>query len=441
HCNWKHTISIMYSRLRFIAIATLTAIAAATNTSALANYLVSLRGPRDDGPNKIVLLDNSGNYLGDFVAPGVGGLHGPTGMTYGPDGNLYVANATVGANDIVEFNGLTGAPMGTFAAGLNGPTGLRYNSADGNFYATNFGSFAGNTVSKISSAGDVLGNFGSGHSLPTSIAIDGAGNIYVSEFGTGSVNKYDPGGSLLASGSVGAAGGISFAPNGNLLAASVVPDMVYSWDGTSANHPTQSLSIDETFVGSLIGSPNPVNLFVGGQVYLDATHSAVYSTGLGIILKYTDGDPTPSEFANFYALDPTNGVSIGDVIFTNAPGLHRGDFNLDGTVNVADIQAMTAALADLSGYESQQNLTDSQLQMLGDLNRDGQITNADIQALISSLASGAGNSELNAVPEPATVWLMLIALAAGGIAGKTRLAKVGRRLWRNQTDACALITR
>jgi hypothetical protein len=285
---------------------------------AQANYLVSLRGPSADGPNKIVLLDNNGNYLGDFVSSGVGGLHGPTGMAYGPDGNLYVANASSGANNIVEFNGLTGAPIGTFASGLNGPTALRYDSHDGNFYATNFGNFTGNTVSKINTSGTVLGTFGSGHALPTSLAIDGTGNIYVGEFGLGAVNKFDSSGNLLAQGIVNAAGGVSFDPNGKLLAASVSPDKIYSWDGTNANQPTQSLAIDESFVGSLLGSPNPVNFYVGGQVYLDSTHSVVYSTGLGILLKYTDGNPTPTQFANFFGLDPANGVSVGDVVFTNA---------------------------------------------------------------------------------------------------------------------------
>ena len=138
-------------------------------------------------------------------------LHGPTGMAYGPDGNLYVANASLGANDIVEFDGQTGAPLGTFATGLNGPTGLRYDSIDGNFYATNFGNFAGNTVSKINAAGTVLGNFGTGHALPTSIAIDPTGNVYIGEFGSGAVNKYAANGALLATGSVPATGGISFA--------------------------------------------------------------------------------------------------------------------------------------------------------------------------------------------------------------------------------------
>lgn len=285
---------------------------------AQANYLVSLRGPRDDGPNKIVLLDNNGNYLGDFVASGAGGLHGPTGMAYGPDGNLYVANASAGANNILEFNGLTGAPLGTFVSGLNGPTALRYNSHDGNFYTTNFGNFTGNTVSKISAAGAVLGNFGSGHALPTSVAIDNTGNVYVGEFGGGAVNKYDASGTLQTSGTVNSTGGISFDPSGKLLASSVVPDLMYSWDGTNANQPTQSLAINESFVGALIGSPNPVNLYVGGQVYIDSTHSIVYSTALGILLEYTDGNPTPTQFANFFGLDPVNGVSVGDVIFTSA---------------------------------------------------------------------------------------------------------------------------
>src|SRR5262249_3296791 len=173
----------------------------------------------------------------------------------------------------------------------------------------------GNTVSKINTSGTVLGNFGSGHALPTSLAVDPGGNIYVGEFGAGAVNKFDPTGNLLATGTVGATGGLSFNPNNNqLLAASVVPDQILTWDGTNANPPTQSLAIDETFVGSLIGSPNPTNLYVGGQVYLDSTHSVVYSTGLGILLEYTEGNPTPTQFANFYALDPSNGVSVGDVI-------------------------------------------------------------------------------------------------------------------------------
>jgi hypothetical protein len=114
-----------------------------------------------------------------------------------------------------------------------------------------------------------------------------------------------------------------------------------------------------------------------------------------------------------------NAVSAGDLTVMDVIGydvLSPGDFNRDGQVTVADIQAMSTALADLSGYESQKGLTDSQLQLLGDLNGDGQITNADIQALLNLIANtnhGAGT--LAAVPEPPTAWLMLIAMVAGAI--------------------------
>ena len=99
----------MRSSLRVVFVFTLTAVLIALHSVvSLGNYLVTLRGPRDDGPNKIVLLDNNGNYIEDFVPAGAGGLHGPTGMAFGPDGNLFVANSSAGANNIVEFNGATG---------------------------------------------------------------------------------------------------------------------------------------------------------------------------------------------------------------------------------------------------------------------------------------------------------------------------------------------
>jgi MYXO-CTERM domain-containing protein len=292
--------------------------------SASANYLVSLRGPRDDGPNKVVLLGDDGHFIKDFVSAGAGGLHGPTGMAYGPDGNLYIANSSSGANNIVKFNGQTGAALGVFASSLNGPTGLRYNGnpGDPNFFTTNFGSFSGTTVSKINATTGIPANFGSGHALPTSIEVDGSGNVYVGEFGLGLVNKYNAAGTLLTqSGPVGATGGISFDPNtGQLLAADVVGDRIVTWDGANGSAPTLSLAIDENYVASVIGAPTPTNLFVGGQIYLhnSTTESLVYSTGLGIILKYTVGNPTPSTFANFFLLDPLNGVSVGDIIFTTA---------------------------------------------------------------------------------------------------------------------------
>jgi hypothetical protein len=87
-----------------------------------------------------------------------------------------------------------------------------------------------------------------------------------------------------------------------------------------------------------------------------------------------------------------------------------GDINRDGHTNVADIPAMMAALASLTGYQSANGLDNSQLLQIADLSGDSSFTNADIQELINLLANGggSGNGSLTAVPEPAS--LVLLAL-------------------------------
>ena len=100
-----------------------------------------------------------------------------------------------------------------------------------------------------------------------------------------------------------------------------------------------------------------------------------------------------------------------------------GDINLDHDVNAADISAMTAALANLSVYQSTNNLTAQQLLQIADLTGDNLVTNVDLQALIVELANsgGAGGGSLTPVPEPPTINL----LAVGAIAAL--LARRGRR--------------
>lgn len=103
---------------------------------------------------------------------------------------------------------------------------------------------------------------------------------------------------------------------------------------------------------------------------------------------------------------PLDNVSVNDINFL------PGDINRDGHVNVADIAAMTSALADLSAYQSTHGpgggaLSDPQLVQIGDLTGDGKFTNADLQALINLLANGDGTGGLTAVPEPAS-WALLV---------------------------------
>jgi WD40 repeat protein len=85
--------------------------------------------------NRVVRIDP--NTENCFVFATTVGLTGARGLTFGPDGNLYVSSFN---NDRVNrFNGVTGEFIGVFAQNpaLDGPTGLTF-GPDGNLYVSSF---------------------------------------------------------------------------------------------------------------------------------------------------------------------------------------------------------------------------------------------------------------------------------------------------------------
>jgi hypothetical protein len=97
-----------------------------------------------------------------------------------------------------------------------------------------------------------------------------------------------------------------------------------------------------------------------------------------------------------------------------------GDFNLDGQVTNADIQAMLDAVGSPTAYEAAHNLSAASLVMLGDFNEDGAVSSADILPMLTFLAEGGGT--LQGVPEPASAVLMAIS----GLALLIRPRRSGR---------------
>jgi hypothetical protein len=114
-------------------------------------------------------------------------------------------------------------------------------------------------------------------------------------------------------------------------------------------------------------------------------------------------------------------------IVKNSPVL--GDYNLDGQLSVADLQALSVALTDLSGYKALHGITQSYLMQIGDLNGDLAISNADLQPLLNLLASGGGAGAIETVPEPASALL----LALGALAFALKRSQEARKCQPNGT--------
>ena len=88
--------------------------------------------------SKVVRYDgHTGDYLSDFIPEGSGGLSGATSLVFGPDGNLYVTSRLT--DQVLRYNGTTGAFLGVFATGgNNGPQDLAF-GPDGNLYVLDDG--------------------------------------------------------------------------------------------------------------------------------------------------------------------------------------------------------------------------------------------------------------------------------------------------------------
>jgi flagellar hook assembly protein FlgD len=214
--------------------------------SALANPVGLAIGPNGDvfvggrGSNDVVRYDgNTGAFLGTFVTPASGGLDWPHDLVFGPDGNLYVASALT--SSILRYNGQTGAFLNVFVAsgsgGLNFPHGITF-GPDGNLYV---GDTVTNTVLRYNgTTGAFMGAFVPAGVSPlkatTGLVFGPDGDLYVSSFNTNSVLRFDGNtgaylGVFASGGGLSGPQGLIFGPDGNLYISSFNTDEIIRYNG------------------------------------------------------------------------------------------------------------------------------------------------------------------------------------------------------------------
>ena len=153
------------------------------------------------------------------------------------------------------------------------------------------------------------------------------------------------------------------------------------------------------------------HLFVGSSPYsLGSTTMGLSTTQLQRI-QFT-GHPLGATLISGGELVPQD---VGGAI----SGFPKGDFDLNHSVDLGDIQAMLTALTDLPRFETTNHLFDSDVAFLGDFDNSGSVTNLDIQGLLDLVASLGGGSAI-AVPEPASLILLALVLPALIVCGRRR---------------------
>jgi hypothetical protein len=252
-------------------------------------YVTSFSFPPSPFLNHVLRYDGStGAFLDVFVSAGSGGLDQPFGLTFGPDGNLYVssvifARGFITDSQVLRYDGSTGAFLDAFvpadSGGLFFPTGLTF-GPDANLYVSS--ALRNQVLRYDGSTGAFLDAFvssGSGGLLfPLGLTFGPDGNLYVSSNSTDQVLRY--GGTtgafidvFASGGGLTFPGGLTFGPDGHLYVSSAGTDQVLRYDGTtgtfidafvSANSGGLDLPTFLIFTPEQVGVPEPSSLTLLG---------------------------------------------------------------------------------------------------------------------------------------------------------------------------------
>jgi len=152
----------------------------------------------DSGNDRIVEFTADGEFVGDFIAPGVGGLDKPAMIVIASDGRLLVTSRET--NSVLAYDAATGEFLNTLvqwpSGNLDEPTGLTL--GEGEFDGVLFVASDDNRIARFDAAsGDYLGDFVSQSAagdlqMPRGIMfLPNGGDLLVASHGTDEILRYD----------------------------------------------------------------------------------------------------------------------------------------------------------------------------------------------------------------------------------------------------------
>jgi DNA-binding beta-propeller fold protein YncE len=312
---------------------------------------------------------DTGAFIDEFVTSGAGGLGNPVNVAFGPDGNLYVADFSDG--NVMRFDGRTGAFIDIFASysWLEETVEILFRedylyalSNDQNLVAV-FDAHTGNFDREF---GDPLIRY------PHDMCFGPDGLLYVTtESSTyGRVQSWDVSRDQLVAGfgeELGIPTGIAFGPDGHIYVADWWTNRVVRYDGTTHDYMGEFIPPD---TGGLAG-PSSVDFRPNGYLYVSGTNG---------VHRY---DANTGAFIDFFIPDGTGGLGGARGMAFRYP---RGDMNCDGLVTAADIDPFVTALT--GGQVAYEQAHPYCSYYGADLNGDGEVSAADIDPFVVALTGG-----------------------------------------------------